>query len=173
MKNMNKLKTCYLPAFMMAALLGYGSPTIAADDPPASTPDFVVTFPAGLACGFELQVEGWEGNQHFREFKDKKGIVRTLSAGTGSALRYTNVTNGKTFSSKSNGAVAHQTFNLDGSSTQKFTGHNLVILFPSDTPPGPSTTLYAGRVIISIDSNDNFTVQQESGNKTNICAAVQ
>jgi len=33
-------------------------------------------------------------------------------------------------------------------------------------------TLYADRVVISIDTSGNFTVQEESGNKTNICAAV-
>lgn len=173
MNHVINLSIRCLLAFMMVAVLGYGSPSIAANDPLPPDPDFVVTFPAGLACGFELQIEGWNGKQHFKEFKDKNGIVRTLSAGTGSALRYTNVANGKTFSSKSNGAVNHTTYNLDGSSTLKLTGHNLVILFPTDFPPGPSTTLYAGRVVLSIDTNGNFIVQQEGGNKTDICAALQ
>jgi hypothetical protein len=165
------LRSRYFLAFMMAAVLGYGSPTIAADDPP----DFMVTYPAGLACVyFDLQIEGWNGKQHVKEFKDKNGnVVRALSAGRGSALRYTNVSTGQTFSSKSNGAVAHTTYNPDGSSTLKLTGHNVVILFPTDSPPGPSTTLYdGGRVVISIDASGNFTVKEESGNKTNICAAV-
>lgn len=120
-----------------------------------------------------MQIEGWNGKQHVKEFTDKKGIVRTLSAGTGSALRYTNMSTRQTFSSKSNGVVNHTTFNLDGSFTQKLTGHNLVILFPTDKPAGPSTTLYdGGRVVIAIDAGGNFTVKEESGNKTNICAAV-
>jgi hypothetical protein len=71
---------------MMAAVLGYGSSAIAANGPP----DFVITFPSGLACnGFDLQIEGWDGKQHSKEFKDKNGFVRALSAGTGAALRYT------------------------------------------------------------------------------------
>src|SRR5690349_5981862 len=150
MNNVNNLKVRYFSAFMMAAVLGYASPSIAADDPP----DFVVTYPAGLVCVyFDLQIEGWNNKQHVQEFKDKKGIVRTLSVGRGSALRYTNVSTGKTFSSKPNGAVAHTTYNPDGSSTQKLTGHNVVILFPTDSPLGPSTTLYDGdRVVISIDA---------------------
>jgi hypothetical protein len=171
MNNVNHLRMRYVFAVMMAAVLGYGSPTSAADGPP----DFVVTFPAGLACSyFDLQIEGWNGKQHVKEFKDKNGnVVRVPSAGTGSALRYTNVSTGQTFSSKSNGAVTHTTYNAAGTSTLKLTGHNLVILFPTDTPAGPSTTLYdGGRVVIAIDVNGNFTVQEESGNKTNICAAV-
>ena len=174
MNKMNNLRSRYFLAFMMATLLGYGSPTIAADSPPPPDPDFVVTFPAGLACNyFDLQIEGWFGKQHIKEFEDKKGIVRILSAGTGSALRYTNVATGKTSSSKSDGSVTRTTYNLDGSLTQVLMGHNVVILFPTDSPPGPSTTLYAGRVVISIDTNGNFTVQQESGSKTDICSAVQ
>ncbi len=169
MNNVNNLRIRYFLACMMAAVLGYASPTIAASDPP----DFVCTFPSGFACnGFDLQIEGWYDKQHIKEFKDKNGFVRTLSAGTGSALRYTNINTGETFSTKSNGAVNHTTYNPDGSSTLKLMGHNLVILFPTDFPPGPSTTLYMGRVVISIDTSGNYTVQEESGKKTDICAAV-
>lgn len=154
---------------MMAVVLGYGSPVSAATD----SPDFVLTLPSGEACnGFDLQIEGFDGNNHTKQFKDKNGFVRMLTAGTGAALLYTNLATGKTFSSKSNGAVSHTTDNPDGSQTLELTGHNLVILFPTDFPPGPSTTLYTGRVVISVDTSGNFTVQKESGNKTDICAAL-
>ena len=161
MTNANKFRVpCFL-AFMMAAMLGYGSPSIAADD----LPDFTVIFSAGVACNnFDLQIEGWNGKQQVREVKDKKGIVRTIFAGTGSALRYTNLGTHplRTFSSKSNGAVARITVKLDGSSTQELTGHNVVILFPTDIPAGPSTTLYdGGRVVLSVDADGNFTLKAE------------
>jgi len=29
-------------------------------------------------------------------------------------------------------------------------GHNVLILFPSDVPAGPSTTLYVGRVVFTV-----------------------
>lgn len=115
------------------------------------------------------------GKQQVREVKDKKGIVRTIFAGTGSALRYTNLGTHplRTFSSKSNGAVARITVKLDGSSTQELTGHNVVILFPTDIPAGPSTTLYdGGRVLLSIDAIGNFTLKEESGKKIDICAIL-
>jgi hypothetical protein len=64
------------------------------------------------------------------------------------------------------------TFNPDGSSTLLITGHNVLILFPTDVPAGPSTTLYVGRVVFTIDSSGVFTVQEVSGTATDICAAV-
>lgn len=170
MSHVNNLRIRCCLAFMMAAVLGYGSPSIAADDPP----DFVLIFPTGVACAsFDLQIEGWNGKRQVKTFTDKKGIVRTLSAGTGSALRYTNLNTAKQFSTKSNGAVTQTRVNLDGSSTQILTGHNVVILFPTDVPAGPSTSLYdGGRVVLSIDAEFNFTVKEESGNKTDICAIL-
>ena len=48
----------------------------------------------------------------------------------------------------------------------------MIILFPTDTPPGPSTTLYVGRVKYTVDVNFTFTLLQSSGNKTDVCAAL-
>jgi len=62
--------------------------------------------------------------------------------------------------------------NPDGSATQVTTGHNIVILFPTDVPAGPSTTLYVGRVVISIDSAGNYTLLKASGSSADICAAL-
>jgi len=167
MNDENTLKTHYLLACMMAAVLSYGSPANAAG------PDFTAVFPAGTACNFDLQIEGTGGNRHFKEFTDENGnVVRSLDAGTGSALRFTNLTTGNTFSTKSNGAVEHITYNPDGSSTRKLTGHNVLILFPTDNPPGPSTTLIAGSLVFTVDTNGVFTVQDVSGQTTDICAAL-
>ncbi len=169
MNGENTLKIRYLLACMMAALLSYGSPANA-----ASPPDFTVDLPAGMACTFDLKIEGWGGNRHFKEFTGENDqVVRSLEAGTGSALRFTNVETGKTFSTKSNGAVSHITYNPDGSETDKLTGHNVLILFPSDFPPGPSTTLIAGRLVFTVDTEGVFTVQDVSGKTTDICAALQ
>lgn len=170
MNNMNRLRIRYLIACMMAAVLGYGSPVIAAA--PSGPPDFVFDLPDGLACSFALRIEGWDGKRHVKMFKDKSGFVREISAGTGSALRFTNIATGLTFSTKSNGSVTHTLFNPDGSSTMASTGHNVLILFPTDVPAGPSTTLYVGRVVFTVDLSDIFTVLKESGKKTDICAAL-
>ena len=73
---------------------------------------------------------------------------------------------------RSNGAVTHVTYNPDGSSIWVTTGHNVLILFPTDTPPGPSTTLYVGRVVFTVDTSSNFNLQQHDGQATDICATL-
>ena len=172
MNPMSPLRACCVLASMVVTVLSHGSPATAAD--PTGPPDFTVDFPAGLACsGFDLRIEGWGGNRHFKEFTDKDGnVVRTLDAGTGSALRFTNLSTLETLSTKSNGAVAHRRYNPDGTYTETDTGHNLLILFPTDLPAGPSTTLIVGRVVFTVDSAFNFTVEHISGRTTDICAAV-
>ena len=150
----------------LATVLGSGSPATAAD----ST---TIELPAGLACDFGLSVEIRGGNQVMKEFVDKNGnVVRMLSAGKGSALSFTNLSTGATFSLKANGSVTHTTVNPDGSSTVATTGHNVIVLFPTDVPAGPSTTLYVGRVVFTVDSSGVFTVQQVSGQTTDICAVL-
>lgn len=154
----------------VVAVIGGGA-AARAEEPPA----FSVVFPAGLACpAFDLRVDGFgDGPEVFRTFSDRDGnIVRALTAGTGFALVFTNETTGETFSSRANGAVAHTRFNPDGSQTQVLTGHNIVILFPTDTPPGPSTILHVGRVVIDIDSFGTFSVRQQSGTAVDVCAAL-
>ena len=152
----------------LAVVLGSGSPATAADPP-----DAVFVLPAGVACNdFDLRVE-IRGIQVVKEFTDKNGnIVRTLSAGKGSALLFTNLSTDATVSLKANGSVTHTTFNPDGSSTVALTGHNVLILFPTDVPAGPSTTLHVGRVVYTVDTSQVFTVQQVSGKTTDICAAL-
>ncbi|PYO54079.1 MAG: hypothetical protein DMD83_23040 [Candidatus Rokuibacteriota bacterium] len=108
-----------------------------------------------------------------REFLDENGnVVRTLTTGTGSALTFTNLDTNATLSLRSNGAVTNVTNNPDGSQTVVTMGHNILILFPTDVPAGPTTTLYVGRLVFTIDSSGTFTLQQHSGKAIDICAAL-
>jgi len=133
--------------------------------------DFSTVFPAGTACTFDLGVTGVGGNRQTMTFTDKDGnLVRVLSAGTGSALTLTNGT--KSLSLRSNGAVSRTVYNADGSSTVTVTGHNLLILFPTDEPAGPSTTLIVGQGVFTVDPFGNFTVLKITGVSTDICAAL-
>lgn len=165
----------HLAACAAAATLGITVPAYA-DTPP----DFSVTFPAGLGCAFELRIDGWYGNDNRveRTFKeDKNGYIRSISAGIGSALRYTNTSNQKTLSTKANGAVTHtMTYNQDGSQTVSSNGHNVLVLFPTDFPPGPATILYIGRVVYTVAPpamGGFWTVRSFSGKTVDICAALQ
>jgi hypothetical protein len=132
-----------------------------------------VVFPAGVACDFELAVDFAGGDKRIeRTFVDANGNpVRILSAGVGSQLTFTNLSNDVTTALRANGAVMHTVLNTGGSRTVTLTGHNVLILFPSDVPAGPSTTLYVGRVVYT-DVGGVFTLQSTSGRETDICAAL-
>ncbi len=141
----------------------------------AAQHDFV--FPAGIACeGFDLGVDigAPVGASVYREFKDRDGnIVRTLAAGTGNALTFTNLTSGKVLALRSNGAVTMTRPGPDGLVTMTTMGHLVVILFPTDVPAGPTTILHVGRTVVTVDALGNFTVESATGRSTDICAALK
>lgn len=109
---------------------------------PAAANDFSVTFPAGTACAFPLRVDGTGGHRIEHTFTSKDGTVPVLSTGTGSALTFTNGTTGASVSLRPNGAVQRTTSLADGSTLNVLAGHNVLFLFPTDVPAGPSTTLH-------------------------------
>ena len=110
-----------------------------------------------------------------REFTDRSGnVVRTLAAGKGFTLTSTNLSPGssKSLTLPSSGSVQRTTVNSDGTSTVVSTGHNVLILFPTDIPAGPSTTLYVGRIVYTVDASGVFTLQSTSGRATDLCALL-
>lgn len=133
---------------------------------PTSPAPFVQTFLPGSACTFGLQVDGSGG---LRVDRTTKAAV--ISAGTGSDLTFTNLASGKTLNTTSNGAVSRTTDGPSGT-TVELLGHNVLILFPTDRPAGPSTQLIVGRAVFTVDSDGVFVVRSISGNVTDICAAL-
>lgn len=153
-----------------AALALLGSITAAGA---AAASDFTLDFDAGLACAFPLRVEGTVGNTIVREFTDENGhVVRTLSTGTGSALTFTNLESQATVSLRSNGAVSRSTTLADGSTRTVTGGHNVLILFPTDVPAGPSTVLYTGQTVYTVDPTGVFTLLKASGTSRDLCAEL-
>ena len=129
--------------------------------------------PAGLACEFPLTIDVSGGVQVHREFLDRSGnVVRTIDAGKGSKLTFINDETSAQLSTRPNGSVTQTRLNPDGSQTISMTGHNILILFPGDIPAGPSTTLYVGRVVFSVDPTGVFTLLQSNGKSSDICAAL-
>jgi hypothetical protein len=132
-----------------------------------------IVLPSGIGCAFELRIDVSGGKQQYREFTDQNGnVVRTISAGRGTDLVFTNAENGKSISLRSNGSVSRTRVNPNGSTSTVATGHNVLILFPSDVPAGPTTTLYVGQVSWDVDSAGVFTLTGHAGQTTDICAAI-
>jgi hypothetical protein len=130
-------------------------------------------FRAGDACTFKLGVDfDGAGNFQPRVTQDLKGRTRIVSAGTGSALTFTNDVTGKHVSFTSNGAVEIKETTPDGNTILTLNGHNAVFMSRTDVPAGPSATLYTGQVVIKVEAGSKFTVQGSSGTAVDICAAV-
>ncbi len=168
-------KTKHLAPRVAALALVSALGTATAVPASAAAEDFEFLLPAGLACaGFDVLVQGTGDNRIMREFTDQNGdVVRTLAAGKGFDLTFTNLSNDNVLALPSNGSVQRTTINGDGTTTFVITGHNVLILFPTDIPAGPSTTLYVGRLVYTVDANGVFTLQSTgSGSQTDLCALL-
>ncbi len=148
-----------------ATLLGASVGRAAADE---------VSFDAGIACEFPVTLESGADTRNVHEFTDADGnVVRTILAGRGTAVTFTNDDTGATLSLKANGAPWSIVNLPDGTSTYTTMGHVVLILFPTDVPAGPSTTLYVGRVVFDVDNITGvFTLKEARGTATDLCAAL-
>jgi hypothetical protein len=131
------------------------------------------TYPAGVACPFELRVDATGGPKVDKTFEAPDGSVRLLNAGKGSDLVFTNVETDATYSLSGSGAVSWTRVDASGSARLTVTGHTVVIYFPTDEPAGPSTTLVVGREDIALDlATSGFIRLSRTGKTTDICAAL-
>ena len=166
-RSLSKRMSLAATVALTAALAVFPGPAGAADR-------ITITLPAGVACSFELQVDIVSGDHRVnRTFVDANGNpVRILEAGFGNQLTFTNTSTGSTIALPANGSVSQTVMNADGSQTVTLSGHNVLILFPSDVPAGPSTTLYVGRVVFTVDLHQVFTLVSTSGTARDICAGL-
>jgi len=169
------------PAITLVALMLGAGPAMAAPPEPVPVPPFIF-LPTGLGCpDFNLGIEATGGKLHTKPFLDKNGKpVRILTAGKGVLLTYTNFgpnpddpIAGQSIKIKTGGSVSSTRIDPDGSQTVTATGHNGLVLFPSDVPAGPSTTHYIGRIVYHVDTTTGvFTLLQESSNQRDVCAEL-
>jgi hypothetical protein len=151
-----------------ATAIGTGVHPSAADQPP-------LVFDAGVACqGFAVQLDAGDDTRSYHEFTDANGnVVRFILAGTGSTVTLTNLSTLKALSLRGNGSVWSVVNHPDGTQTFTTMGHLVLILFPTDIPAGPSTTLYVGRVVFDVDpATGVFTFKGNDGTATDLCAAL-
>jgi len=133
---------------------------------------FTELFPANTACEFPLLADIDQSDSHTKEITFNNG--RIFVFGTGPALTFINVDTGASLSLKGNGFTNSITTAPDGTQTWVLTGHNVVSFFPTDNPHGPSTVLYIGRIVFTVDTAGNFNLQgvPTGNNQLDICAAL-
>ena len=139
---------------------------------PASAAESSFTLPAGLGCSFALKVTLTGGTLQPRNVTTGNGDpTRIVTAGSTGTLTIENLDTPKSISFPSRGVG--QTEATEGNSTTVKTGGQLLlILFPSDSPPGPSTTLYTGKVVYTINQTNDFQLQSTAGRQIDICAEL-
>ena len=171
MKNMRNRRVAGTALLATALTLGLTNTATAAKPQPVDAGEF--NFPAGLACDFPLRVSATSGQNLTNQVVDKSGnVVRVLQVGTGISYTYTNLSTGKSITTRAGGS-AIQTVVEDGVATLTATGHNALILFPTDVPEGPSTTVYQGKIVYTIDlASGVFTLLKTSGTSVDMCAAL-
>jgi hypothetical protein len=144
---------------------------------PAAAADYTAPFPAGVACeDFDLILEGTVAKHgpSAREFTDQDGgVVMVLTAGTGDTLTFINGTTEERLSLRSNGSGSVSRPGPGALTTVTTFGHTVIILWPTDVPAGPSTTLYTGRVVYTVDAFSNFVLVSSAGSTMDICAALR
>jgi len=163
------------------ALSALAGAALVAPSQPALADDFFVLLPAGTACEFNLGYEATGGNLQTLEFVDGNGnTVRLLTAGKGVLLTYTNYgmkpkkpVEGESITIRTDGSVAETVVNPDGTLTVTATGHNGLIMFPTDEPAGPTTTQYIGKIVYNIDpATGVFTLVSTTGQALDVCAEL-
>jgi hypothetical protein len=166
----------------LALAVGLAAVALTATQPAFAQDPEPVFLPAGLGCpGFNLQFQATGGNLVTREFRDADGnLVRIITAGKGVDLTYTNYgpdpddpVAGESVTVKTAGSVTQTVVNPDGTLTVTGTGHNGLILFPTDVPAGPTTTHYIGRIVYTVDpATGVFTLVSTTGQERDICAEL-
>ena len=140
-------------------------------------PDAVFDLPAGMACtAFAVRIELWAPDHRVnRTFTDRNGNLRVLNAGQGNTLVFTNLTSGAKLTVPTNGSVEHIANLPDGTQRWTVTGHNAIFWFPSDSPPGPATIVYSGRVRFSIDpaTGASTLLGVPSGTSFDVCRELE
>jgi hypothetical protein len=151
--------------FAIASMLAAAAVVGAAQPASAQEP---VSLPADTACSFPLTFTVTGGNLQPRSFQ--KG--RLVEAGSTGTVTVRNDTTGETISFPSRGVGKRSVTDSNSVTTVSTGGQLLLILFPSDIPAGPSTTLYTGRVVFTIDAQGNFELQKTAGRQIDVCAEL-
>jgi hypothetical protein len=158
---------------VLTTALTLGSVGPASAEAPRPVDSAETDYEAGVACAFPLRVSSTEGRIRENEFVDRSGnVVRTIQVTTGIAYTNTNLLTGKSITVDPRGSAMHTTVK-DGVATVTSNGQTGLIMFPTDVPAGPSTTVYRGRVVFTIDLTTGvFTLVSTTGTSVDICAAL-
>lgn len=127
---------------------------------------------AGIACeDFPLQIQIRGVGKEPRELPYTDGTLRWQVAGKDVDYRFVNTLTGATYT-LTRAASRLSVTGEEGASVFTITGTGWVVLFPTDIPEGPSTTVFSGKLVVKEGPAGVFTVTQWTGKKVDVCAAI-
>jgi hypothetical protein len=160
-----------LRALVSAALLA-GLTLLA--PPAANAEEIYGPFPACPDFDVSLSFSG--GNQGLRVTRVHDGVIYTVTSGSGTTITFYavdkkgNILKSVTFDTK---ASVTKTATSGGNTTYQINGFGTLLLFPTDQPGGPSTTVYNGTVTFTFDATNTLvSTVLNKGRQFDICAAL-
>jgi hypothetical protein len=162
--NIRYLRHLILVALASLTLFAAALPALAADS---------IEFPPDVVCpGFGVRWDTDFDVDLYHEVANKRGdVLHGISFQRGEMI-LTNLTTGESISEYLDGAVFHDRYYADGTGRSTLVGEFVAALLPTDTPPGPSTRLYNGRLTYTVDADGNWTVESFRGTSVDLCAAL-
>lgn len=152
-----RIRTLCIATVALATVGVVAAPAHAADE---------LFFPAGMACSFPLATSSTGASV---KIHDNPTFMTT---GLGGNLTLTNVSTGSSITLPSKGVADRYTALPGGATRVESMGSHVIILFPTDVPAGPTTTLYTGRVVYTVDAQGNWTLVSTSGRARDLCAEL-
>lgn len=162
-----------LRALVSAALLA-GLTLLA---PPAANAEEI--FGPFEACpNFNVSLSFSGGNQGLRVTRVHDGVIYTVTSGSGTTIKFYAVDpdtgvllRSVTFDTK---ASVTKTAQSGDNTTYQINGFGTLLLFPTDQPGGPSTTVYNGTVTFTLVTDTGLLVSTvvNKGRQFDICAAL-
>jgi hypothetical protein len=129
------------------------------------------------ACpNFDVSLSFSGGNQGLRVTRVHDGVIYTVTSGSGTTITFYavdkkgNILKSVTFDTK---ASVTKTATSGGNTTYQINGFGTLLLFPTDQPGGPSTTVYNGTVTFTFDATNTLvSTVLNKGRQFDICAAL-
>jgi hypothetical protein len=135
--------------------------------------DFGPPDAAGVACqDFPVQIQIRGVGKEPRELPTRDGSLRVQVAGKDADYRFVNAAEPTKSYTLTRSAYRMSQTTAGGSYVLTINGTGWLVLFPSDIPAGPSTTVFSGNLVIKERPGGVYEVTKFTGRKIDVCAAI-
>lgn len=166
------MKRLAVIAPLLCSIILMGASSASAQGKPIRIPldPFDFSFSAGQVCSFALEAESVVMREVETLWLNPDGSPNHAEVTGANVVRFTNLDNGKSVVLNESGPSTIE-FNADGSLLITGRGATGISLFPTDTPPGPTTFVVYGRVVFTAGPS-GVTILEVTGHYVDVCALI-